>query len=276
MGLFGPETTTWKVNKEAVLLLGGSRALLMQVAHPLVAQGVAEHSNFLQDPLGRLYRTLTSMLDIVFGDEHDAEAAIARINSLHEKVKGRLPRRAGPYRARQPYRARDPRLLLWVHATLFDSSVQLYELFVGKLTEAEKNRYHQESFPMAKLLGVPRHVMPKDYDAFQAYLYDTLHDETLTVTKEGREIAQAVLYPPLPFIHHRLFEPQKFLTVGLLPAPLRERFGFRWSLADEAAYRAAVIAIRRLIFFLPPQVRYMPQYLRAMRRLRAARGEKAP
>ena len=77
-GLFGPDSLTWRVNREGALLLGGGRALLLQVAHPLVAAGVSQHSNYREDPFGRLYRTLDTVTTIVFGSASDAKAVAAR------------------------------------------------------------------------------------------------------------------------------------------------------------------------------------------------------
>src|SRR5437667_6481187 len=89
-GLFGPESVVWRVNREAVLLLGGGRALLLQVAHPLVAAAVAAQSRFQSEPLGRLWRTLDLMLTIVFGDVAHAVAAIRAIEAVHARVQGIL------------------------------------------------------------------------------------------------------------------------------------------------------------------------------------------
>ena len=88
IGLFGPDTVTWRVNREAVLLAGGGRALLLQVAHPLVAAGVVEHSRFEADPWGRLYRTLDLTTKIVFGDAAVSAEASRRLRARHASVHG--------------------------------------------------------------------------------------------------------------------------------------------------------------------------------------------
>src|SRR2546430_4765331 len=107
-GLFGPETMTWRVNREGVLLLGGGRALILQVAHPLVAAGVAEHSNYRDDPWGRLYRTLDLTTKIVFGSTHTAEEAAARIRHVHKRVHGVTREAGGPSPPRAPPAPRGP------------------------------------------------------------------------------------------------------------------------------------------------------------------------
>ena len=125
--MFGPGSLTWRVNGEAVLLLGGGRALLLQVAHPGVAAGVAEFSNYREDPWRRLYRTLDTTLSIVFGDDETSKAASTRLRRVHTRVAGTDDRG-------EPYRALDPELLLWVHATLIDTSLAIYTRYVAQLT----------------------------------------------------------------------------------------------------------------------------------------------
>ena len=136
-GLFGPTSVTWRVNREAVLLLGGGRALLMQIAHPLVAAGVADHSDFRSDPLGRLRRTLEAMLTITFGTVEEAKRTLRSVNGIHAKVCGTLEEATGGFAAGSRYQARDPRLLLWVHATLVDTSIVVYRRYVGDLSDEE-------------------------------------------------------------------------------------------------------------------------------------------
>src|SRR5262245_7172864 len=112
-GWFEPGSTIWTVNREAVLLLGAGRALLLQMAHPLVAAGVAEHSRFAQDPLGRLFRTLDSSYALVFGDRAAATAAVRRMDAVHGRVRGVLDEPVGRFQAGTPYDATDPLLRLW-------------------------------------------------------------------------------------------------------------------------------------------------------------------
>src|SRR5213083_2845213 len=133
-GLFGPESVVWRVNREAVALLGGGRALLLQVAHPLVAAAVAAHSRLRAEPLVRLRRTLELMLTIVFADAAHAMAAV------HE-IEGVLDADVGRWRRGTPYDANDPMLLLWVHATLVDSALLVYRRFVAPLSREDRATY---------------------------------------------------------------------------------------------------------------------------------------
>src|SRR5687767_6460211 len=108
-----------RIHEEGILILSGGRSLLMQVAHPLVARGVAEHSSYRSDRLARLLRTLCATFAMIHGTRGQAEAAAAGINSIHERVNG------------ENYSALDPELLVWVLSTLIDSTVVMHERFVG-------------------------------------------------------------------------------------------------------------------------------------------------
>src|SRR5438552_15956163 len=166
-GLFGPESVVWRVNREAVALLGGGRALLLQVAHPLVAAAVAAHSRFRAEPLVRLRRTLDLMLSIVFADAAHATAAAHEIERLHARVNGVLDADVGPWRRGTPYDANDPTLLLWVHATLVDSALLVYRRFVAPLSREERAIYHEESKGGARRLRIPDALIPPTPRAFE-------------------------------------------------------------------------------------------------------------
>src|ERR687891_640349 len=118
-----PGSVAWRVGSEGALLLGGGRALILQVAHPKVAAGVAQHSNYREAPWRRLYRTIEVTTRIVFGDERQSAQAAAGLRRRHQRVEGADDRG-------EPYRASDPELLMWVHATLIDSSLLIYHRYV--------------------------------------------------------------------------------------------------------------------------------------------------
>src|SRR5712691_5704719 len=142
-GLYTDDSITRRVNRENILLLGGGRALLMQLAHPKVAAGVDEHSDFRSQPIRRLRRTIRMTMAIVFGDRDTALAAARAVNHAHGKVRGR------------GYRALDPDLLRWVHGTLIDSALVTYETFVKSLSAREREDFYEESKLLGELLGIP-------------------------------------------------------------------------------------------------------------------------
>lgn len=262
-GLFAPDSITRRVNREAVLLLGGGRALLMQIAHPLVAAGVAAHSRFEYQPLQRLQRTLDLTLTIVFGTAAEALAAVRGIERRHAAVHGTLEHACGPFPAGTPYDANDPALLFWVHATLVDSALVAHERFVGPLSAADKRAFYAESRRTARLFGIPERLIPRDWTAFQRYLRGMLNGPTLAVGRDSRAIAAALLSPPLPPGMRQLAAATRLFTVGLLPPVLRARYGLPWSPVQEHLLAAAGTALRTALPWLPDPVRLFPQARRA-------------
>ena len=223
------------VNGERVSILGWGRAILLQFAHPLVAAGVREHSRFRGNPVApvaRLHGTIRAMLAFSFGSADRAAQAAAIINGIHDRVHGHLPYAAGPFAAGTPYSAKDPQLLLWVHLTLLDSMTLAYDRFVAPLDDATIAAYCQDSTRAASLIGIP----PSSVPSSRAELADAIrqYDRQLSVTDAARELAHAILTPPvtgrLPgFWLHRL------TTIGLLPAPIRDAYDLPWSAKDEQA-----------------------------------------
>jgi len=147
-GLFGPESLTWSVLRETALLFGGPRALLLQLAHPAIAAGIAQHSAIATDQLGRSVRTFGAIYALCFGDRESALRVVRAVRRRHEVVVGTTDRGA-------PYRAMDPELLLWVYATLFDATVRMFEMFVRPLQSDERQRLYDEGKVMQIAFGVP-------------------------------------------------------------------------------------------------------------------------
>lgn len=235
--MFAADSVVRRVDGERVLLLGGGRALLMQLAHPSVARGVAEHSDFRSDPYARLRRTLEATYSIVFGTEETASQVAAAVRAVHERVQG------------DGYAANDPALLLWVHATLVDTALRVHRRFLGGLSEAEAERYYEESTVIASLLGEPRSEQPSDLAAFRAYVRHMV--ATLEVSADARRLARAVLSPPVPLLGRFARD----LTAGLLPVPLRRQYGLAWTPLQAAALDAAARASRLALPHVPALLR---------------------
>jgi uncharacterized protein (DUF2236 family) len=265
VGLFGPGTVSWRIDRELVVLAGGSCALLMQAAHPVVAAGVVEHSTYASDPFGRLLRTLTSSFDVVFGTRSRAEAAIRRVNAIHARVRGRMPDGA------TPYSALDPQALLWVHATLIDTALRVYGRFVAPLSPDEEQMYHVESGRLALMLGVPLGVLPPTIGELRAWMRARMSDGTIRVTPQARRIARTVLQPH-PAMPGVVSQAAHLVALSTLPPTLRRQYGIGWSAArDRGVERLAAIA-RGVIPRLPSLVRHAPQARAADRRVRQALG----
>lgn len=245
-GLFPDDSTIRRVNRENILLLGGGRALLMQLAHPKVAAGVDEHSDFRVRPIRRLRRTVRMTMAIVFGDRETALAAVKAVNQAHSRVRG------------SDYRAMDPDLLLWVHATLVDSAVVTYETFVRPLSAREREEFYGQMNVAGELLGVPRDRFPATYGDFNDYVESMLSSGPVQVDARARELARQVLRPQVRLVPGRAMIPFEIITAGLLPATLREQYGLAWGRREERFYRLVVRALPRLIALTPPILRVWP------------------
>jgi uncharacterized protein (DUF2236 family) len=263
-GFFGPNSQIWRVNRELALLLAGGRALLMQLAHPKVAAGVAEYSRFLEDPLGRLYRTMSTMWSIVFDREPEARAALRQVEMVHKRVRGRVP--AGePAHAGAAYDAADQELLLWVHATLIDSATIAYDRFVAPLAAPEREEYYEDSKKLAALFGIPERNMPSSLAAFDRYVIDIVASETIAVGSTARRLAEQVLYPR-PWILKPAGPVFRLVTAGLLPEKLRDGYGLKWDEKRQKRFSLAARAIRGLLPLVPSALRIVPNARKSERR----------
>ena len=265
---FAPESPTWRVHREGVLLLGGPRALLMQLAHPLVAAGVSQHSAFPDDAWRRLRRTLDAMLGIIYGERAEGEDIARALRAVHARVHGTLDQGAGRFPVGTAYSALDPELGLWVWGTLVDSTLAAYDAFVSPLPADERETYYHEATEVAALLDLPAKLVPADLGGFRAYISSMLASDVLEPTCEARRLADAVMHPPIPLLPRSISGLIGPVTLGLLPAELRRRYDLPWGALHEAAWLASRTVIRASLPFLPEFLRAMPQARRAERSLR--------
>src|SRR5450759_1307819 len=151
----------------AMLLLGGvPRAILLQLAHPLVAEGGAQHSDFRTDPWSRLAGTLRSYLRIIYASRTGATAEIARLNRLHRSITGVVDDpEARAATGVVKYAARDPGLSLWVHATLVESTLAVNDAWRGPMSPGEAARFYAETLPIGRAFGIPAQILPADLAA---------------------------------------------------------------------------------------------------------------
>lgn len=263
-GLYGPGSEAWRLNREAMLLLGaGPRALLLQLAHPAVAAGVAEHSDFRADPWRRLAGTLRSYLTIVYGSTDVARAEIRRLNALHRGITG------------PGYAARDPILSLWVHATLVDSTIAVYDAWLGPLSTARRAAYYEETRPIGRAFGVPEGLLPAGIEAFETYRAGMLGPGgPVRVSPVARELASVVLRPPLAplaswlgVLPRAAYAWTLWPSVGLLPPSVRDDYGLRWGARERAVSAWLVAGWRAWRPILPATFRQMPKALAADRRM---------
>jgi uncharacterized protein (DUF2236 family) len=275
-GLFGPRSEAWRLNREAALLLGaGPRALLMQVAHPLVAEGVAQHSSFREDPWRRLRATLRSYLTIIYGSTTEARAEIGRLNRFHRNVRGPVSDPAAALAFGPAYDARDPELSLWVHATLIDATLVANERWIGRLSPGRRAAFYAESLPIGRAFGVPARLLPADIDAFDAYLERMIGPAgPVQVGPLARDLAEVILRPPLGPLHPvlagipaSLYAWTMWPAIELLPEPIRTGYGLNLGRRERLVSAWLTAGYRAWRPILPIGLRTMPWALRADERV---------
>ncbi len=208
--------------------------MLLQVAHPLVAAGVVQHSDFRRDLWHRLIRTLGALYLITYGSKEEADRAGQAVQAVHEHVRGETLDRLGRFPAGTRYSASDPELQLWVHATLVESSLAAYQRFVRRLARDEQERYYREMSVVARLFGVPAEVLPRSLSEFREYFSAQIAGDTITVTLPARAVADVIVEARLPAPMRVLVPAHRLATAGLLPERLRREYGLRWSAAARA------------------------------------------
>lgn len=270
VGYFGLDTVTWQLYREPLFVIGGVRALILQIAHPAVADGVARYSGFQKDPFGRGYRTFAAMAMIYFGTKKQADETAQRLWRIHSGI------RSAEYGARNteyrtPYTANDPDLLLWVLATIIDTTLQVYERvpLLG-LPPGWEIQFYEESKIAAQVLGIPKETFPADLQAFQIYFAEMLNGDLLGSTGTCREMAQAIVKHPRA--------PKKLsalLVAGWLPSPLCGRLGIDAGANPAIRLEKWLRRFGRIYRVLPVWLRYNPAYHQAQYRIAKAKG-KAP
>ncbi|HKN48693.1 MAG TPA: oxygenase MpaB family protein, partial [Actinomycetota bacterium] len=163
-GLFGPDSVAWRVHAAPSMLIGGLRALLVQALHPLAMAGVHQHSDYRDNPWGRLRRTSEYVLATTYGDTATAERAGAVVQAVHRRVTG-----IDPVTGRT-YRADDPELLAWVHNVEVHSFLAAYRRYGGSLPAAEADQYVREMTSAAELVGLGASDVPATLADLRAYL----------------------------------------------------------------------------------------------------------
>jgi uncharacterized protein (DUF2236 family) len=244
-GYFAPESVIRRVgNSPLVPLLGGGSAVLLQVAHPLVAVGVVEHSDYQHDLWRRLLGTLRALYLITYGTKEEADRAGRDVQVVHARVHGRTRTQLGVFPAGTTYSASDPDLMLWVHATLVYSSLGIYHRFVNPLSVEDKERYYSEMALVARIFGTKADVIPATLADFRDYLRDQLEGDEIRVTEPARQVARVILRAPLPLPLRLLAPAHRLSTTALLPDRLRHEYGLAWTRSRAAALRGAAQTIK--------------------------------
>jgi uncharacterized protein (DUF2236 family) len=262
-GFFAADSMVRRLHRERLVLFSGARALLMQACDPLAVIGFERHSIIFDDPGLRLQRTDERMSRIYFGSREEAEATGRIVRAMHRRVRGKTPERYGPIPRGTTYDASDPRLGLWVLATLADSALVYYERIFGGLPAEERERYWREYRRVGEVLGLPPDSMPATLGELREYIDGRLRDGSLWISGDRREQAvRMVLDPPFTGWQRTaaipVTETVRLVSTGFLPAEIRALFGFSWDPAREALLRSALLQLRLGARLWPDAVRLHP------------------
>jgi uncharacterized protein (DUF2236 family) len=269
----GPGSLTWRYAGDWRSALTSRATLLLQVAHPVVGAGVAEHSGFLDDRWGRLLRTIESTFDFLgYRGEERGRREVARLREVHKDIKG------VDTQGRR-YHALNPDGYLWVHATLFHGMVLTQQLFGRPIPPDRERILYEEWRDLALAFGITERHIPSGPAAFRDY-FDSMVEERL----EHNDTVQVLLdldrspLPPPPFWPLPVFAwsgitapPSTVLRKvgnGALPPVLRERFGVGWTAADDLVFRRFAQSMRMADRVLIGPMRFTPVASCAMLRAR--------
>jgi len=261
-GYFGPQSMMWKVNKEITVLFGGARALLMHAAHPLIAAGARQTSFYQRDPWKRLIRTLSLQNSVTFGTKEEADESAHRINKLHEVIKGE-DEITGGY-----YDALDHEQLLWVHACLQISSIYFYEKTVKKLTEKEKNQYHEENSIAAEMVLVNSKIMPKTHKELKDWVIEKSKEKDyLVLTDVAIDVADIINGGPVPRHIKPIWPFIAFTAFNTLPREFKNIYGIKDTKFKTVLLNFNLYLLKYTRPFLPPFFRLIAPARWAKQRL---------
>jgi uncharacterized protein (DUF2236 family) len=238
VGLFGPQSVTWRIHSDPVMLAGGLRALLVQALEPRAMAAVDQFGRFREDPWGRLERTTNFVVATTFGTTATAHAAAARVRAVHARIHG-----VDAYTG-LPFAANDPDLLLWIHAVEVDSFLTAYRTYAGCLSTADADRYVAEMAQVAELVELPPGMAPLSVRALHEYLRSV---DGLTVTPAARDGLRTVLAPPMPAVVRPLWAVPATAAVAILPGYARRMYGIPWFPPAGIPVRAGVFAFSRVL-----------------------------
>jgi uncharacterized protein (DUF2236 family) len=236
-GWFGPDSMTWRVHADRSMLVGGLRALFLQTLHPLAMAGVADHSAYRDDPLGRLARTGRFVAATTYGTRGEAERAVASVRNIHDRVRGTAS-------DGRPYEANDPALLAWVHNVEVDSFLAAYRRYGRRgLEPADADRYVAEMAIVGRQLGAE--VLPETATDLTDWI-EAVPD--LAMTAEARAAIRFLVLPNLPLPMLPTYTVIAAAAADLLPFHRRRALGL-WPvpLADPLVVRPAATSLLALL-----------------------------
>lgn len=243
VGLFGPESMVWRVHSDPASLIGGLRGLLIQALNPVAMAAVSQHSDYRDDPWGRLNRTSEYLTITTFGDTRRAKVAATRLRSIHRRISGTDPVTG------RAYRADDADLLLWVHNVEVHSFLAGYRAYGGRVTPRQSDQYVREMVRHAQLVGIEAVDVPHTYADLDEYVSSA----ELTLTPAAKEGMRYVLSPPMPLALRPLWSIPAVAAVAILPSRVRDLYGLPWLAPAAPVVRASTtVALKTMKALFPP------------------------
>ncbi|HEY1984618.1 MAG TPA: oxygenase MpaB family protein [Terracidiphilus sp.] len=265
-GIFGPDSISWKINRESALFLGAGRAALLQLAHPWVAAALEQHSSLMAKPIARFHNTFRIVFTMIFGSLDQASRSARHLHSLHTQIQGAVPEDIAAYARGSHYQANQIAALRWVYATLVESAVLAYECVRPPLTVAERAAYYAESRTLAALFGLPASDLPESWEAFIAYCRAMENSSALGVSAGARQMAHNLLAGAGSWIKPPHW--YRSLTTLWLPPRFRAEFQLSYQAAESQAAARARQRLPRIYRSLPASVRFIGPWREANARIR--------
>lgn len=271
IGLFGPGSMMWKLSAPITPAgMGAGRALLLQTAHPWITAGIDEHSIVRYDPVERARRTFIGINTIVYGSMPQVMAAANTIHKSHNEIQGKIPYPAGAFKQDSEYRANEINAMIWVHATLWETLVAMYEDIEGPLTQAEKDRFYEETKLFAMMFGIPEGALPRTWNEFMDYNESMWYSPQLTVTNNTRRLKEDLFRPRSLWLILPLWV-QEVVTSVTLPPPVAEGYGMTPDNIDKVNFMWLMGSAKLFNWIMPDPVRVNPIQYEAEARLRGER-----
>jgi len=264
-GIFGPQSMSWRINRESALFLGAARAALLQLAHPWVATALEQHSSLMTRPIARFHSTFRIVFAMIFGSREQAATAARHLYQVHTYIQGELTEDAGGWRRGSPYEANEIAALRWVYATLVESAVLAYECVMPRLSSDELAGYYEESKTLAGLFGLPAAALPSEWLGFVAYCRAMEASDELGTSRGARLMGCDLLRGAGSWI-----KPPGWycaLTASWLPERFRRDFELEFGHAERNAAEGAKRWLPRIYRHLPGAVRFVGPWHEAQARL---------
>ena len=264
-GIFGPQSISWKINRESALFLGAGRAALLQLAHPWVATALQQHSSLMNKPIERFHNTFRIVFTMIFGSVRQAAGAARHLYAMHTRVQGELTQDVAAYSRGSHYEANEIGALRWVYATLVESAVLAYESVLPPLRPAEIESYYAESRTLAGLFGLPPTALPPDWKSFLIYCRQMEQSDALGVTDAAATMGRSLMAGAGSWLRPPRW--YRAITSGWIPGRFRQAFALEFGPPEQLLERAATRRLRAFYQRLPVAIRCTGPWHEARARL---------